>query len=327
MQVNVGLRAIVFAAACGAGACSVDSRNVSPIGGSGGAGGSAGGAGAGGAAGAGAGTGGGASGSAGAGGSGGAGMAGGASGSSASVDGGSDPSDSGMGGSAGGGTWCDTQTPSVGVAAADFQCLDFETEVEAAVWVSEVTGTATLGTSTEKAFSPATSLRSFVPDAAAFADRTVATLAWSNVGASAVAGVRVAMQINPAGFGGLTPEWDGSIALVCVEFGSGSACLHYTRTGPATLFLPWSFVGGAAIGGQCPVSGALQVDLWNQVELIVGSDSSVRVLLNGVEATTDCTASFGADTVANVTVGLQSRQTTYDGWTVHFDDIVAETER
>ncbi len=325
MQVNVGLRTIALVAACSAAACSVDSRNVRSSGGSGGdSGGGGRGAGQGGEGESGAAA--GLSGSAGAGGGGNAGMSGGNGGATAVVDGGSDPSDSGMGGSAGGGTWCDTQTPSAGVAATDFQCLDFETAVPPEVWVPTVTGAATLSETSERAFSPTTSLRSFVPDAELFADRTVATRAWSSVGAAEVTGVRVAMQINPVGLNGVTPPWDGSIILACIEFGDGSACLHYTRSDPS-LSLPWSFVGGPAFGGECVVNGSLDFDLWNAVELIVDSDDGVQVLIDGVEATVNCTASFGVDTAASVIIGLQSRQATYDGWTVYFDDVVAETSR
>jgi hypothetical protein len=92
--------------------------------------------------------------------------------------------------------------------------------------------------------------------------------------------------------------------------------------------LPWSFTGGPAFGGTCVVNGSLDFDLWNPVEIIVGSDDSVQVLIDGVEATVNCDdPSFGVDTVARVTIGLQSRQTTYDGWTVYYDDVVAETQR
>jgi hypothetical protein len=216
----------------------------------------------------------------------------------------------------------------VGVDAADFRCLDFETAVPAEVWVSEVTGTAALASTPERAFSPTASLRSNVPEAELFADRTVATLEWTSVGARAVIGARVAMQINPVALNDLAPPWTGSVALACIAFGSGNACLHYTRSETFTgLFLPWTFTGGPANANECGVSGSLQPELWNAVELSVDSDDGIRVLIDGVEATTDCVGSFGVATTASVTIGLQSRQVTSQGWTVYFDDVVAETLR
>jgi hypothetical protein len=320
MQVNVSLRVAAFIAAGAAWGCSVEARDFGA-----GMGGDAGSSAQGGQAGTGMAGSAMVGGSAGSGGDGGGG-AGGGSGSGVVLDGGADASDTGAGGSSSG-TFCDTQTPTNGVAAADFQGLDFETAV-GAQWTTLQTGTATVATTTERAFSPTNSLRAEVPDAPDFAGRTQAALHWTGVGATAIAGASVALQVNPVGFAGVTPDWTGSVILACIEYGTAGACLHYAKSGtPTALFVEWIYSGGPAVLGTCDISEALDFNLWNAVELSVGSADDVHVSINGVEGTSACNGNFGADTAAEVTVGLQTRNTTEQGWTVYFDDVVVEVQR
>lgn len=243
---------------------------------------------------------------------------------SEALDGGTTSNDSGGQNT---GTWCDEQTP-LAINAGNFQCLDFETEPALDVWVPEVTGAAAQRISTERAFSLPTSFSSTVPSADVFADRAVSTISWTNVGATPVTGVRLALRVNPDNIGSLAPLWTGSIALACVEYGSGSACLHYTRSETRTgLFVDWIFTGGPAILGECVASEQLTFDLWNDVELGVDGDGRIDLTINGEQAVTDCIGTFGSDTVALYEIGLQSFNTTSQSWTVFFDDVVAETLR
>lgn len=247
--------------------------------------------------------------------------------SSAQGDGGTtDGSATQDSGSSSSGTWCDEARADVNLE--HFQCLDFETDVPDELWVPTVTGDATQAFTTERAFSLPTSFKSSVPAAAALADRTVSILSWTEVGATPVLGARIALRVNPTQVSTVAPPWTGNIALTCVQYGSGSVCLRYTRSEAFNgLFLDWAFTGGPAISSDCEVSERLNFELWNDVELSVDDEDRVHLTINGEQAVTDCDANFGADTVATFQVGLQSRHTTSQGWTVFFDNIVAETLR
>jgi len=118
--------------------------------------------------------------------------------------------------------------------------------------------------------------------------------------------------------------------------GGNTTCLDYTVNGtsgtgasPYTgLLVYWSYIGSAAVAGQCPVSMNLTTNAWNTVELDLSvSTGAVTVVINGTTATSGCTAIVGTDTVAKMTIGPSSPSSDTFSWTGYFDNVQATVRR
>jgi hypothetical protein len=134
--------------------------------------------------------------------------------------------------------------------------------------------------------------------------------------------------------GGVTPPWTGGVDLLCVSFGSASACLQYTRgadtdfaTNYTGLLIEYQYTGGPAYLGQCEVTGTLPSGVWTPVELRLTSAGAMEIFINGTSAAGTCTVSILGDTVGRVEVGLQAHAVTTLGQTVYYDNVVAVVRR
>ncbi|HJL20084.1 MAG TPA: hypothetical protein RMH99_30745 [Sandaracinaceae bacterium LLY-WYZ-13_1] len=230
--------------------------------------------------------------------------------------------------------WCSTRSRPSDVLPTDYECVAFDSGLPAD-WTATVMETAQLEATTTAASSPPMSMLTTVPDAATFSDRRSALIEWSAVGTAPVSSVRLRAQLNPAALPSVAPPWSGYIRLLCVEFGGGEVCLAYTydsirdfASSYEGLFITWSFFEGAALFGECEVTEDLDDRLWNEVVLAVGRGGDVEVDIDGVDATSGCTATaLSADADALVTVGQRVFHQTGSEWTVYFDNVEVEVRR
>jgi len=237
--------------------------------------------------------------------------------------GGGDAADAGAGGTGvdpGPLTWCDGRTPTSGVAALDFQCLDFDDGLPStAVWSQDLAGGSLALTQLVASSSP-----NSLGLAADSEER--ARISWSRVGPSKVLAVTVAADFNPVTFPAAPPPWPGSAEVLCVELGGGTACLHYkwgasgqdyfVRVVPSLVMMPKDCAMSASPGGGD----------WTRVELSALSTGQVLLKLNNVNVLTSCSNQFSTATSAKVTVGLNASDTS-NGWTVRVDNVEASLAR
>ena len=228
-------------------------------------------------------------------------------------------------------TWCTTQSPPSGVAAADFQCVDFDNGLPpSGTWMQTQSNSASFALSTTVAHSSPNSLLATVPSAADAAHAGAATLSWSDVGAGSITAITVSAQVNPVAYGGVLPPWTGHVEVLCAKFnGSGSrACLEYQYSSTPKLTIYWAYISGAAAAGYCDLPGIWTSGIWNSLILsVTQSTGAVTATLNG--AVTHCSPGFGpqADTSAGVAVGPAAEAVTSSSWSGYFDDVVAYVNR
>jgi hypothetical protein len=229
--------------------------------------------------------------------------------------------------------WCSTQARPNNVAAADYQCLDFEGGLPpAATWAPISAGLGSRSISNARASSLPQSLLSATSGATGTA-RQEARLEWHNVGAIGVSSLSIAADINPVNFAGVAPPWTGSIDLLCVSFGSGEACFSYTRgadlsfaDGYTGYFIDHMFTGGPAYQYQCQLTGNLTANLWTRVELrLTRTPATAQVFIAGASAG-QCNAGVLDDTVTDVSFGQRAFPEAA-GWTVYYDNVVAMVRR
>jgi hypothetical protein len=257
------------------------------------------------------------------------------------VDGGSDLRlDGGGGGTDGGGagtggtpgTFCQQQTRPMGVAATDYQCVDFDTGLPpTTIWPQTLAGAGSLSASTARAISAPTSLLASVGSEADFSHPQTATLTWSDVGATAISGVSVTVQVNPVVSGGVSAPWTGSVDLLCVKYGGNSSCLSYTigdptMGGTSGYYLRFVFSGGAAFAMNCPISGAFTTNLWNPVTLLVHASGGTDLTINGT-ASPSCPSPPLTDTAATVVIGPAASGTTNAPFSTYLDNLIAAVQR
>lgn len=272
----------------------------------------------------------GASGGAGAGG--GAGASGGAPSVGGHGGGGGHPADAGSGvDMAAGSTWCAQQAMPAGVAATDYACLDFDGGKlpSGGGWTSTVASGGVSMVTTQKASS--------LPDgwqtSVGTGDGSKAALAWHTTGAQAVASVTVSADVSPIAPQGVSAPWTGSVSLLCVSFGAGTACLQYTMgqdtgfaSGYTGYYLMMEYVGSAATLNTYQVYGTLQPGLWNRIEMqVTASSKQIQVTIPGV-TNTPFSGYFDPDTSVDVTVGPQTSGATA-GWSGYFDNVVVAVAR
>ena len=250
----------------------------------------------------------------------------------------------GVGGHAGGGghnadaavdgpaaTWCAQQTMPAGVAATDYACVDFDDGKipSGGAWTSVIANGGTSAVTTQHASS--------LPDGwqtnVGTSNGSQAALAWHAAGAQPIASVIVEADISPVASQGVSPAWTGSVSLLCVEFGSGQACLQYTMgddtsfaTAYTGYYLTVKYVGGAAILTEYQVYGTLQPNLWSRVQLqITAASKQIQVTIPGA-TNAAVTGYFDPDTAVDVTVGPEAIGTT-SGWSGYLDNIVIDVAR
>ncbi|MDP9002726.1 MAG: hypothetical protein M3O46_21770 [Myxococcota bacterium] len=228
-------------------------------------------------------------------------------------------------------TWCGQQAIPSGVAAADYQCVDFDKGLPpTTTWGQTQAQGGTLSLSTALASSAPTSLLTSVPAATDATTSGTASLSWTDIGATAVTGATVTAAINPVAVGGLLAPWTGSISILCVTFNaspSSHACLEYTINASSAreLDIVYALVNGAAVAGKCVVAGAFTPGLWNQVSLSWAA-SGVSATVSGT--TTPCgVVGPPPTTSATATFGPAASAVTSVGWSVYYDSVVAYMQR
>jgi hypothetical protein len=252
----------------------------------------------------------------------------GASGSSGSAGTGGAPMDSGPQ------RWCTTQARPAGVAAADYQCLDFDNGLPpTATWAPTLSGQGSRSITTARASSLPQSLITSLGSATSAGTPQRATLEWHNVGSTGVSSVSIAADLNPVNFAGVAPAWTGSINLLCASFGSGNTCFSYTRGADLSFadaytgyFIEHTYSGGPATRYQCQVTGNLVVNLWTRVELrLTRSPANIQVFIGGANAG-QCSGSYLDDTATDISFGMRSFPEAQN-WTVYYDNVVATVRR
>jgi hypothetical protein len=229
-------------------------------------------------------------------------------------------------------TWCSSQPIPTGVAARDYQCVDFDNGTPpSSTWVQTVTGGGMVSRSMVEWDSPSYSLMSSVNTGSS----DIATLTWTDVGSTAVSSVSLTAAIDPVTAISLGTPWGNTyVNLMCISTGHNQTCLSYTYDGTTTgannytgYMVSKNYSGGIATFSECGVTPSLNTSLWNTVELIVTPGTgTVQVFANGMSAAS-CPDSFDTDTNASVSVGLSNNGTTGAGWTAYFDNIVAAVHR
>ena len=228
-------------------------------------------------------------------------------------------------------TWCTSQSAPSGVAASDFQCVDFDTGLPASsTWVQTQSTGGAFALSGNAFSSSPSSLSMSVPAAPDPSHQGVATLAWTNVGGTNIGTITVSAMINPAG-PLVVPAWSGSVQVLCAKANivNGLACLEYINEGSLTskLQIHWSVINsGGAAQGFCPLPASWMYNTWNSLQLtyVPGTGNST-VTLNGT--TTTCAGRSDSDTSATVTVGLQAFPVTNDGLSAYYDNVLAYVSR
>lgn len=261
---------------------------------------------------------------------------------SASLPGGGGGSGAGAGGHAGGGgsggagqAWCSTQAAPANVAATDYGCLDFDNAAlpSGGGWTLKKVGSVTSTVTTQHASSLPDSWQVAVPAETTSAAADQATLSWHDTGSQAIATVTAAADVSPVAPAGVSPAWSSWVEILCVDVGSGDACLDYTmgdstafQTGYTGFFLTMSYTGSAATITEHQVFGSLTAGLWTRVQIQVAMASQQIVVTMGGTANQPITGHFDPDTVANVTVGPSASGQT-SGWSAYFDNVVTEVAR
>ena len=228
-------------------------------------------------------------------------------------------------------TWCGTQTIPAGVAAADYQCVDFDTGLPSTgTWVQTQAQGGTLALSTMLADSSPDSMSTSVPAAADSTTSGTSSLAWTDVGGTAVTGATVTAAVNPVAIGGVLPPWSGDIALLCVTFNaspSSYACLQYTINASSApeLDIHYVLINGAAVQNTCVAAGTFSPGLWNPVS-ISWTQNGPAATVSGT--TTTCDA-YGPPPTTSVTttVGLAASSVTSMSWSAYYDNVVAYVQR
>ncbi len=235
-------------------------------------------------------------------------------------------------------TWCQNRQMPTNVTAADYQCIDFDTGMPpTATWAQSLTNSGTMALTTDRESSPPNSLDTSVP--AATGDYTTAgsaTLSWHDVGATPISTISVASGFSPTAPGGVYPAWTGSVALMCVAFGSGQACLNYTykstslsfqTTAYTGYYIAWVYGGSAAARGDCALTDGPPATVWTRVELqVAAATGTITVNLAGITIGS-CAGLFGADTTSTITVGSKANINTTFAFEMFYDNVVAYVAR
>jgi hypothetical protein len=230
-------------------------------------------------------------------------------------------------------TWCTSQMPPSGVAAADYQCVDFDKGIPpAGTWAQAQTHSATFALSTASAVSSPNSLLAMAPAAADSTSAGAATLSWTDVGSKPITAITVSAQINPKMLEGVSSSWGGAYQVLCAKFNGSdsSACLEYTvdSSNKPALQIEYSYTNGAAVAGKCPITGSWTANVWNAAELSVAqSTGTVVATVNGTATMCTSTLNPSPDTSATVAIGLAASAPTGLAWSNYCDNVIAYVNR
>jgi hypothetical protein len=228
-------------------------------------------------------------------------------------------------------TWCTSQAVPSGVAASDYQCVDFDNGLpSSSTWPQTLTGSGALSRSTAAADSSPDSLAASISGS-----DDNAAITWNDVGSKAVTSYSVSVAINPNN--SLVHGSGGNIQLLCVNTGSNSTCVYYTNGGTDangnsgfTGISAYSdYNGNSVIFGPCELSViSFNTNLWNTVEIdmTISSGSGAvsgtgKILINGAVANSNCAGAFMNSTTLNVVVGPEATSASFP-WSGYFDNIV-----
>jgi hypothetical protein len=233
-------------------------------------------------------------------------------------------------------TWCSGQPAPSGVAASDYQCLDFDKGLpSASVWAQDLAGSGTLSATTMRFNSSPNSMVTMVT--ANGADG--AELAWSNTGATAISNVLVSMEIQPITPAEVLPSSSDELDIITLNATSVKVYLYYVensdlQSGYNGLGLRWSIIGTAATGDNCLLGASPNLNQWNSLQLnVVANGGPMTIGLNGTNLTCSCCPSSfglaGSDSVV-VSVGTSTFglfDSSYFPWTTYFDNVQATIRR
>ena len=228
-----------------------------------------------------------------------------------------------------------------GVAAADYQCVDFEDGLPSpTTWAQTIVATGTLALTAARAVTPPNGLQTVAP-APSGPDETPreAYLQWTAPGTTVtVKNISVAAAISPV-TPGFSTAWTDQVDLLCAGFPSNiesEACLAYTNAankpwnGSYTgLFVYYQyFQSDQAYFGECAVSGAFVTNMWTNAELRVNATTGlVEAVIDGVVSSCTTAVVPTADTLGFVRVGSQSGTYVPNPWSAYFDNVVAFVRR
>jgi hypothetical protein len=226
-------------------------------------------------------------------------------------------------------TWCTQQTSPPGIASADYGCADFDNGSTPGGNWSVVLASGGAATLTNQR---ASSLPDSWSVGVTNGDASKAALKWHVSGAQPISAVTVAADFSPAP--GVAAPWSGDVSLLCIQFGSGSACLNYTNGGN-TGFASGPYTGyylftqqdnGAVVFGDSQLYGTLQPNLWTRVQMrVTASSGSIEITSPGLSSGA-LSSGFGADTTVDVFVGPRTSGATA-GWSGYIDNVVVYVSR
>jgi hypothetical protein len=241
-------------------------------------------------------------------------------------------------------TWCKTQSIPSGVAAGDYECMDFDNGgFPPGAWrplllspgFHDLTTTAL---SAPNAYRASCSLDEEV--------QGIATLIWESITTmSPLKSVTAKAQLNivpPRSAG----AWPDSIDIMCIVLrgapGLSHACLAYTYNSPRDwnanytgFFVRTYFANQSVSAADCPVGGNYAGGNWFGMELTMAQNGNVTTVING--ATTSCpnntAVSPPASLAPQVSIGTKASEWRNPGhgfspgMTISFDNVVVAVRR
>lgn len=232
-------------------------------------------------------------------------------------------------------SWCGQQTRPSGVAASDYQCLDFENGLPStSVWSRETATSGAVSASTARAFTLPQSLLSSVTGTVG----SVGRLSWSAVGSSGAKSATISAQIYPSALPSNPAAFDGQLDLMCFSDTNFEICLSYIYKGTiypsgapqitnyTGLFLHYVLSGGAFLTYDCALSDAMNKNAWNSV--VFTAVTPAQVIVNGTNLNTaGCGGGVAGSTAPTMSIGVRNDADLSFGWTVYFDNVVASASR
>ena len=192
-------------------------------------------------------------------------------------------------------TWCDMQAVPSGVAAGDYQCLDFDTGMPSSgVWVPEIRESGILQLVSDQVSSVPNSLRAFVGAYQNDLPPDLAHLTWRTTG-NLISAVTVTSDVLVTETFGNFPN--GYVDYLCVTLGGTKGCLSYRYPGTDAFAITFPETGPPV--PFCNVNLVLPYQHWLRLELTLSNNGDVTLSMNGSAMTcsSGATVSSGASSV------------------------------